>query len=139
MFLFATVCTWKQIFMPFSQLRAFTYFAKCMYFLKMHQQSSAHKTEFRFCFSLVSALNTNQERFILYFWCPVFGVWAEVRLYAGVPSKEQFLVLSCQRTVTNPFLVVLKCYCGSWRNLTFSLLNLDGQTELCYSGACASF
>lgn len=141
MFLCATRRTWKQIFVPFSHLRSFTYFAKCMYSLKMHKQSSAQKTEFRFSFPLVCVLNKNQEHFILYFWCPVFSVGAEVRLYAGVDSNEQLLVLLCQRTITNPFLivVVLQYYCETWRNATFSLLNLDGKTEHCYSGAGVNF
>lgn len=136
------MCYWSRLEADICALlpaRAFTYFVKCMCSLKMHKPFSAQKTEFRFSFSLVCALNTSQEHFIFCFWCSDFAIRAEVRLYAGVASNEQFLVLLCQRTITEPFIVVLQHYCGSWRNATFSLLNLDGKTELCYSGACANF
>lgn len=65
------------------------YFAKYVLSLKMHKQSSAQRTESRLSLSLVCALNTKQEHFILSLFPMSSFPGGREEGYAGVASKEQ--------------------------------------------------
>lgn len=88
MFLYTNGDTWKQRPMLLSQLRTLTYFVKYTFSLNMHKQSSAQRTESRLSLSLVCALNTKQEHFILFLF-PASSFQAVEERYASLAPKEQ--------------------------------------------------